>query len=89
MVSSSMLVIFFIFSLAVELLILFAFRKSDTNNNKLKLLGQYFERKKTELDKIVDEKKLNLEDIGRAMETSEQNARDLIKSFETSFILVR
>ncbi len=89
MVSSSMLVIFFIFSLAVELLILFAFRKSDTNNNKLKLLGQYFERKKTELDKIVDEKKLNLEDIGRAMETSEQNARDLIKSFETSFNMVR
>ena len=84
-----MLVIFFIFSLAVELLILFAFRKSDTNNNKLKLLGQYFERKKTELDKIVDEKKLNLEDIGRAMETSEQNARDLIKSFETSFNMVR
>ena len=89
MVSSSMLVIFFIFSLAVELLILFAFRKSDTNNNKLKLLGQYFERKKTELDKIVDDKKLSLEDIGRAMETSEQNARDLIKSFEASFNMVR
>ena len=84
-----MLVIFFIFSLAVELLILFAFRKSDTNNNKLKLLGQYFERKKTELDKIVDDKKLSLEDIGRAMETSEQNARDLIKSFEASFNMVR
>ena len=84
-----MLVFFFIFSLAVELLILFAFRKSDTNNNKLKLLGQYFDRKKTELDKIVEERKTALNDIKLAMEGSEQNARDLIKSFESSFNMVR
>ena len=89
MVSNSVLVFFFIFSLAVELLILFAFRKSDTNNNKLKLLGQYFDRKKAELDKIVEERKTALNDINLAMEGSEQNARDLIKSFESSFNMVR
>lgn len=89
MVSNSVLVFFFFFSLAVELLILFAFRKSDTNNNKLKLLGQYFDRKKNELDKIVEERKTALNDIKLAMEGSEQNARDLIKSFESSFNMVR
>ena len=89
LVSNSVLVFFFIFSLAVELLILFAFRKSDTNNNKLKLLGQYFDRKKNELDKIVEERKTALNDIKLAMEGSEQNARDLIKSFESSFNMVR
>lgn len=89
MVSNSSLIFFFIFSLAVEFLILFAFRKSDTNNNKLKLLGQYFERKKSELDKIVEERKTALTDIKLAMDGSEQNARDLIKSFESSFNMVR
>ncbi len=89
MVNNGILVFFFIFSLLVELLILFAFRKSDTNNNKLKLLGQYFERKKNELDKIVEERKTALEDIKLAMQGSEQDARDLIKSFESSFNMVR
>lgn len=84
-----MLVFFFIFSLAVELLILFAFRKSDTNSRSLDRMRKYFESKTKELDDLVGEKKLELDDIKKAMEGSEQNARDLIKSFESSFNMVR
>ena len=84
-----MLVFFFIFSLAVELLILFAFRKSDTNSRSLDRMRKYFESKTRELDDLVGEKKLELDDIKKAMEGSEQNARDLIKSFESSFNMVR
>jgi len=83
------LVFFFIFSLAVELLILFAFRKSDTNSRSLDRMRKYFESKTKELDDLVGEKKLELDDIKKAMEGSEQNARDLIKSFESSFNMVR
>ena len=89
MVSNSVLVFFFIFSLAVELLILFAFRKSDTNSRSLDRMRKYFESKTKELDDLVGEKKLELDDIKKAMEGSEQNARDLIKSFESSFNMVR
>lgn len=89
MVSNSVLVFFFIFSLAVELLILFAFRKSDTNSRSLDRMRKYFESKTRELDDLVSEKKLELDDIKKAMEGSEQNARDLIKSFESSFNMVR
>ena len=89
MVSNSVLVFFFIFSLAVELLILFAFRKSDTNSRSLDRMRKYFESKTKELGDLVGEKKLELDDIKKAMEGSEQNARDLIKSFESSFNMVR
>ena len=89
LVSNSVLVFFFIFSLAVELLILFAFRKSDTNSRSLDRMRKYFESKTKELDDLVGEKKLELDDIKKAMEGSEQNARDLIKSFESSFNMVR
>lgn len=82
-------IFFFLFSLAVELLILFAFRKSDTNSRSLDRMRKYFESKTKELDDLVGEKKLELDDIKKAMEGSEQNARDLIKSFESSFNMVR
>ena len=82
-------IFFFLFSLAVELLILFAFRKADTNNRTLDRIRRYFDDKTKDLDEIVEEKKLELNDINKAMEGSEQNARELIKSFETSFNMVR
>ena len=86
---NSVNIFFFLFSLAVELLILFAFRRVDTYNRTLKRVRLYFEENVEKLDKVVDEKKLELNDINKAMEVSEQNARDLIKSFETSFNMVR
>ena len=86
---NSVNIFFFLFSLAVELLILFAFRRVDTYNRTLKRVRLYFEENVEKLDKVVDEKKLELNDINTAMEVSEQNARDLIKSFETSFNMVR
>ena len=86
---NSVNIFFFLFSLAVELLILFAFRKSDTNSRSLDRMRKYFESKTKELDDLVGEKKLELDDIKKAMEGSEQNARDLIKSFESSFNMVR
>ena len=89
MSNNSVNIFFFLFSLAVELLILFAFRKSDTNNRTLDRIRRYFDDKKKDLDEFVDEKKLELNDISKSMEGSEQNARDLIKSFETSFNMVR
>lgn len=52
-------------------------------------MRKYFESKTRELDDLVSEKKLELDDIKKAMEGSEQNARDLIKSFESSFNMVR
>jgi chromosome segregation ATPase len=52
-------------------------------------MRKYFESKTRELDDLVGEKKLELDDIKKAMEGSEQNARDLIKSFESSFNMVR
>ena len=52
-------------------------------------MRKYFESKTKELDDLVGEKKLELDDIKKAMEGSEQNARDLIKSFESSFNMVR
>lgn len=86
---NSVNIFFFLFSLAVELLILFAFRKADTNNRTLDRIRRYFDDKTKDLDEIVEEKKLELNDINKAMEGSEQNARELIKSFETSFNMVR
>ena len=41
------------------------------------------------MDKIVEDRKIALSDIQLSMEGSEQNARDLIKSFETSFNMVK
>ena len=82
-------IFFFLFTLAVVLLILFAFRRADTNNRTLDRIRRYFEDKKKDLDDIVEEKKLELNDINKAMEGSEQNARELIRSFETSFNMVR
>ncbi len=86
---NSVNIFFFLFSLAVELLVLFAFRKADTNNRTLDRIRRYFDDKTKDLDDIVEEKKLELNDINKAMEGSEQNARELIKSFETSFNMVR
>lgn len=49
----------------------------------------FYNSRTQELDKIVEERKTALNDIKLAMEGSEQNARDLIKSFETSFNMVK
>lgn len=82
-------IFFFIFSLVVELLILFAFRRADINSRSVDRVRRQFDKGKEELDEIVKEKKLELNDIKHAMEGSEQEARDLIKSFESSFNMVR
>lgn len=82
-------IFFFIFSLVVELLILFAFRRADINSRSVDRVRRQFDKGKEELEEIVKEKKLELNDIKHAMEGSEQEARDLIKSFESSFNMVR
>ena len=82
-------IFFFLFSLAVELLILFAFMRSNTASRYLDRMRAFYNSRTQELDKIVEERKTALNDIKLAMEGSEQNARDLIKSFETSFNMVK
>ena len=82
-------IFFFLFSLGVELLILFAFMRSNTASRYLDRMRAFYNSRTQELDKIVEERKTALNDIKLAMEGSEQNARDLIKSFETSFNMVK
>lgn len=82
-------IFFFLFSLAVELVILFAFMRSNTASRYLDRMRNFYNSRTQELDKIVEERKTALNDIKLAMEGSEQNARDLIKSFETSFNMVK
>ena len=82
-------IFFFLFSLAVELLILFAFMRSNTASRYLDRMRAFYNSRTQELDKIVEERKTALNDIKLAMEGSEQNARDLIGSFETSFNMVK
>ncbi len=82
-------IFFFLFSLAVELLILFAFMRSNTASRYLDRMRTFYNSRTQELDKIVEERKTALNDIKLAMDGSEQNARDLIKSFEVSFNMVK
>ncbi|MBR5926860.1 MAG: hypothetical protein IKZ79_00230, partial [Spirochaetia bacterium] len=82
-------IFFFLFSLGVELLILFAFMRSNTASRYLDRMRAFYNSRTQELDKIVEDRKTALNDIKLAMEGSEQNARELIKSFETSFNMVK
>ena len=82
-------IFFFLFSLAVELLILFAFMRSNTASRYLDRMRNFYSSRTQELDKIVEDRKTVLNDITLKMEGSEQNARELIKSFETSFNMVK
>ena len=82
-------IFFFLFSLAVELLILFAFMRSNTASRYLDRMRAFYNSRTQELDKIVEDRKTVLNDITLKMEGSEQNARELIKSFETSFNMVK
>ena len=82
-------IFFFLFSLAVELLILFAFMRSNTASRYLDRMRNFYSSRTQELDKIVEDRKTALNDIKLAMEGSEQNARDLIRSFESSFNMVK
>ncbi len=60
-------IFFFIFSLVVELLILFAFRRADINSRSVDRVRRQFDKGKEELDEIVKEKKLELNDIKHAV----------------------
>ncbi len=82
-------IFFFLFSLAVELLILFAFMRSNTASRYLDRMRNFYSSRTQELDKIVEDRKTVLNDITLKMEGSEQNARELIKSFEASFNMVK
>ena len=63
--------------------------RSNTASRYLDRMRAFYNSRTQELDKIVEERKTALNDIKLAMEGSEQNARDLIKSFETSFNMVK
>ncbi|MBR4159134.1 MAG: hypothetical protein IKT97_03640, partial [Spirochaetia bacterium] len=73
----------------MELLILFAFMRSNTASRYLDRMRAFYNSRTQELDKIVEDRKTVLNDITLKMEGSEQNARELIKSFETSFNMVK
>ncbi|MBR4437373.1 MAG: hypothetical protein IKS89_06625 [Spirochaetales bacterium] len=63
--------------------------RSNTASRYLDRMRAFYNSRTQELDKIVEDRKTALNDIKLAMEGSEQNARELIKSFETSFNMVK